>query len=98
MRRFLVFATIIVFLVTAALFMGGLVLAQAAPLRPGDTLFAFQRFAEQERLWITTGKAERADYLIRIAERRVVDLIQNPVAAVLCRLFSEPSSVFGEWT
>ena len=74
MRRFLVIATIIVIMTAAFLFIGGLVLAQAAPLRPGDTLFSFQRFAEQERLWITSGKAERADYLIRLAERRVVDL------------------------
>ncbi len=49
-------------------------LAETYPFHPGQSLFGLQNVAEQARLSLTPGDANRARYAVNLAERRLADL------------------------
>ncbi len=56
-------------------FAGGMAfLAEVYPFHPGDILYGFQNAAEQTRLHLTYGAANRAQYTLILLERRLADL------------------------
>ena len=53
---------------------GMFVLSEAYPLRPGTALYKIQHVAEQWRLRLSAGEADRAAVALELAERRLADL------------------------
>ncbi len=74
MRRFLLFASLIVILLILAGAGMGIALANSAPFRPGEALFPLQNFSEQATVTLASSQAGKADFLIRLMERRTADL------------------------
>ncbi|MEJ2598251.1 MAG: hypothetical protein P8Z00_07935, partial [Anaerolineales bacterium] len=74
MRKFIIAATLITILLATLLVSAGVALADSGPFRPGDLLFPFQRFAEEQRPLLISGQSGKADYYLRLVRRRIEDL------------------------
>ena len=74
MRKFIIAATLITILLATMLVSAGVALADKGPYRPGDLLFPFQRFAEEQRPLLISSQTGRADYYLRLLKRRIEDL------------------------
>ena len=66
MRKFIIAATLITILLATMLVSAGVALADKGPYRPGDLLFPFQRFAEEQRPLLISSQTGRADYYLRL--------------------------------
>ena len=75
MRRFFLFAFIILAILAALIGGAGIALAEFGPFRPGSAFFHFQHYAEQKWAWSQPDQGSRALYALILAERRVEDLV-----------------------
>ncbi len=75
MKKYLLFAGIIMILLGSIAVSAQVALARTHPLRPGHAMFPVQDFAEQARAQTILGDAKQAEYLLDLATRRSDDLL-----------------------
>ena len=75
MRRFLIFAALIILLILIIAISAQITLATARPFRPGHPIFPVQDFVEQARAQIIFGDTEQAIYYLDLAFQRTEDLV-----------------------
>jgi hypothetical protein len=74
MRRFLISATLVILIWGVLIGAVGLALALRGPFHPGDTLFPVQHFSEKKYAALLPDGGARADYVLRLVDRRTMDL------------------------
>src|SRR5512139_2004624 len=75
MRRILLLTALVVLLLAILGTGVGLSLSQDGPFQPGEALFPYQHFAEQQRASMIANPTERVIFLAHLVGKRADDLI-----------------------